>query len=391
MEILKNDAGLEEIIVDLVNSLSAVKDLSELDYQVVNEKELIRNALSVLIQNQDMERCSLFLLDEHNVLVNLTGLSASESSGGVEKKYTPLQFKVGEGVVGTAALTGKMQHCQNCAEDICFTSDKKQGAVKVPGSLISVPVYASNELVGVLNISHPQTHYFTEWHFRMLEIYKNMLGQLITNYRMFRQMETKISKRTEKLEGALADLKVLKNHFESISMIDQLTGLYNRRYFYDQAEIAIANAKRYGQGLCLLVLDLDHFKEVNDLHGHGFGDNVLVKISKALQLQVRESDVLVRFGGEEFVIIFPNTNCINGKIFAERIRKKVEQLEWEGCSEYAQTISIGMYCLNDDCCAPENDDINIDKLVNFADLALYQAKAQGRNKVILFDENLLEK
>ncbi len=390
MEILKNDAGLEEVIVDLVNSLSAVKDLSEINYQVSDEKELIRNALSVLIQNQDMERCSLFLLDEDNVLVNLTGLSASESMGSIERKYHPLQFKIGEGVVGTAALTGKMQHCQNCAEDKCFTSSKKKDDIELPGSVISVPVFADNELVGVLNISHPQTFYFTEWHFRMLEIYKNMLGQLITNFRLFQQMEAQISKRTEKLEEALADLKVLKNHFESISMIDQLTGLYNRRYFYDQAEIAISNAKRYRQALCLLVLDLDHFKQVNDLYGHGFGDNVLVKISRSLQQQVRESDVLVRYGGEEFVVIFPNTNCVNGKIFAERIRKKIEQIEWED-SDYVQTISIGIYCLSDECCVPENDDLKIDKLVNFADMALYQAKAQGRNRVVLYSEDIAEK
>ncbi len=379
--------GLEDVIVDLVNSLSSVKDLSELNCQAEDEKELIHRALSVLIKNQDMERCSFFILDEQGILVNLTGISARESSNDVREEYQSLQFQVGEGVVGAAALTGELQYCQNCLEDDIFASNKKQDVVELPGSIISVPVFANDELIGVLNISHPQVRYFNEWHIRMLGIYKNMLGQLITNYRLFQHMETQICKRTEKLEEALADLNVLKNHFESISMIDQLTGLYNRRYFYNQADIAIANAKRYGQALCLLVLDLDHFKQVNDQFGHGFGDDVLVKISEALQQQVRESDVLVRYGGEEFVMIFPNTNCVSGEIFAERIRENIEQIEWEG-SKYVQTISIGIYCLSDECCVPENDEINIDRLVNFADLALYQAKAQGRNKVVLFDDNI---
>ena len=381
--------GLEEVIVDLVNSLSSVKDLSELDCHACDEKELIHKALSVLIKNQDMERCSFFILNEQNVLVNLTGISSRESHHGVRAEYQSLQFKIGEGVVGTAALMGKLQYCQNCLEDDIFALNNKQEVVELPGSIISVPVFVHNDLVGVLNISHPQVRYFNEWHIRLLGIYKNMLGQLITNYRLFRNMDAQISKRTEKLEEALADLNVLKNHFESISMIDQLTGLYNRRYFYNQADAAIANAKRYGQALCLLILDLDHFKQVNDQYGHGFGDNVLVKTSKELQEQVRESDVLVRYGGEEFVIIFPNTNCINGKKFAERIRKKIEQIEWEE-SDYVQTISIGIYCLSDECCVPENDEINIDRLVNYADMALYQAKSQGRNKVVLFDETILD-
>lgn len=387
---LKSDVGLEEVIVDLVNSLSAVKDLSELNCQAGDEKELISEALSVLIQNQDMERCSLFLLNEQGLLVNLTGLSIAESANEERIQYHSLQFKIGEGVVGTAALTGELQHCQNCSGDGRFTAHKERNDVKLPGSVISVPIFAGNELVGVLNISHPQAYYFNEWHIRMLGIYKNMLGQLITNYRLFQKMEEQISKRTIKLEEALVDLNSLKDHFESMSMIDQLTGLHNRRYFYDQAEIAIANTKRYGQPLCLLILDLDYFKHVNDHYGHGFGDEVLAKTSKALQEEVRESDVLVRYGGEEFVIIFTNTNCQNGVLFAERIRRRIELLEWEG-REYVQTISIGLYCLNEECCLNDmGQDIDIDKLVIFADNALYQAKAQGRNKVILFEEGDVE-
>jgi len=388
---LQSGDGLEDIIVELLSSLSAVKDLSELNCQAGNEKELITNALSVLIQNQDMERCSLFLLNEQGFLVNLTGLSILESPDKTRKQYKSSQFKVGEGVIGAAALTGELQHCQNCSEDERFASIDKQVGVVIPGSIISVPIIVADDLVGVLNISHPQAYHFSDWHIRMLGIYKNMLGQLIANYRLFREMDNQISKRTAKLESALVDLNTLKEHFESISMLDQLTGLFNRRYFYEQAELALANSKRYGQPLCLLVLDLDHFKQVNDQYGHGVGDEVLIKTSSVLQEQIRDSDVLVRYGGEEFVIIFSNTSCDNGVKFAERIRKKVEALKWQD-SEYIQTVSIGLYCLSGECCLQaENDEINIDKLVNFADTALYRAKKEGRNQVVIYNGNTPEK
>ena len=387
---MKSAFGTEDVIVDLLNSLSAVKDLSELSGHAVNEKELISKALAVLIQNQDMERCSLFLLNEQGFLENLTGLSSCESTTDTRSDYKPLQFKVGEGVIGVAAATHELQHCQNCLEDERFSSTKQQDKTTLPGSVISVPIVVDNEVVGVLNISHPQAYYFNDWHVRMLGIYKNMLGQLITNYRLFQQMDTEISKRTEKLEKALVDLNSLKEHFENISMVDQLTGLYNRHYFYDQAEIAIANTKRYGQALCLLMLDLDHFKQVNDLYGHGFGDEVLVKVSHVMKQQIRETDVLVRYGGEEFVVIFTNTSCDNGQVFAERIRAQVEQMKWEE-QGFKQTVSMGLYCLSE-CSENGNEvDINIDNIVNMADIALYQAKAQGRNKVLTYCKDMVEK
>lgn len=384
--------GIQDVLVDLFNSLSAVRELSELNCQVTDEKKLIKNALAALIHNQDMERCSFFLLNDQGYLVNLTGASCNEIIHESHADYKSLQFKVGEGVIGVAAETGKLQNCQNCQEDERYSKNLDQDISLFPGSIISVPVFATgNELLGVLNISHPQPYYFSEWHIRLLEIYKNMLGQLISNFRLFRNMEEQVKHRTIKLEEALVDLEKLKQHFESVSMLDQLTGLYNRRYFYDQVETAIANTKRYGQPLCLLILDLDHFKYVNDNYGHGFGDKVLVKVSETLQQHVRESDILVRFGGEEFIVIFTNTYCTNGKIFSERIRTTIESLHWQDKEDFVQTVSIGLYCLS--CDSTEMDDdcaANIDKLIHYADTALYKAKALGRNKVVLFNDYMDE-
>jgi len=379
----RNQFNIQDIIVDFVSSLSAVKELSELNHQAGNEKELVFKALSILIQNQDMERCSFFMLDEQQNLVNLTGLSSREFSGTKRINRTPLKFKIGKGIIGQAAKTGKIQHCKNCKEDSRFLNNLSQVNDILPGSVISVPVSGVNGLIGVLNISHPDANYFSEWHIRLLQIYKNMLAELIINYRLPRQIEAQVAVRTTMLEAALENMNQLKKYHESMSMLDELTGLYNRRYFYIQIEAALARSKRYKQPLCLLILDLDYFKGINDTYGHGFGDIVLKDVASSLKEEIRESDILARFGGEEFVIAFTDIDRKKGKLFAERIRKRIASLGWKVQGQEVKiTTSIGVHCLVED--ALEQDNFDIDALLNNADQALYAAKAGGRNRVVFF-------
>ena len=379
MEVNRNQFNIQDIIVDLLSSLSAIRELSELNHRAGNEKELISKALFILIQNQDMERCSFFVLDEQQNLVNLTGLSSSEYSGAERINRTPLKFKIGEGIIGQAAKIGKIQHCKNSKEDSRFSNNLLQANDLLPGSIISVPVSAVNGLIGVLNISHPDANYFSEWNIRLLQIYKNMIGELITNYRLPRQIAVQI----KQLEAALENMKQLKKYHESMSMLDELTGLYNRRYFYMQIEAALARSKRFKQPICLLVLDLDYFKAINDTYGHGFGDIVLKDVANSLKEEIRESDILARFGGEEFVITFTDIDRKKGKLFAERIRKRIASLGWKvQGKEVKITTSIGVHCLIEE--ALEQDNFDIEALLNYADQALYAAKAGGRNRVVFF-------
>ncbi|MDD2661608.1 MAG: sensor domain-containing diguanylate cyclase [Methylococcales bacterium] len=385
-----NSFNVQDIIVDLLSSLSAVKELSELNHQAGNETELVLKALSILIQNQDMERCSFFVLDEHQNLVNLAGLSSKEYSGAEKSTHQPLTFKIGEGIIGQAAKTGEIQYCKNCKEDSRFLNNLPQALDLLPGSVISAPVLAVNGLIGVLNISHPDVNYFSEWHIRLLQIFKNMMAELITNYRLPRQIEERINARTAMLEAALENMKQLNKYHESMSFLDELTGLYNRRYFYRQIDAALARSKRYRQPICLLILDLDYFKTINDIHGHGFGDVVLKDVATALKEEIRESDILVRFGGEEFVITFTDIDKKKGKLFAERIRKRIASLEWKVQGQEVNiTTSIGVYCpVEKDF---EQEYIDVDALLNNADQALYEAKAGGRNRVVFFASQASDK
>lgn len=376
--------GTQDLIIDLLNSLSAIKSLSEINCEIADEKTLIRQALTNLIQNQDMERCSFFAVDGDGMLSNVTGLSVAESVDMSPQTTKSHRFRRGEGIIGMAAASEEIQYCRNCAEDERFASFGNQ--TDSPGCIICAPVFTLNKLlIGVLNISHPTAEFFTDWHLRLLDLYTTILGQLITNRRLFQQMETQISERTRELERLVDETRILKDHYASMSMLDQLTGLHNRRYFYDRVGMAVAQHQRYQNPFCLLAIDIDHFKAINDRYGHLFGDQVLIGVAQALKEQVRASDILVRFGGEEFVIVFTNTCHQNGKLLAERIRQEIKQLAWDFDGSVVRlTLSIGVYCTSQ--LALDQQPLDIDQIIHYADTACYVAKTSGRDKVEVYQE-----
>lgn len=176
--------------------------------------------------------------------------------------------------------------------------------------------------------------------------------------------------------GVLAGRMMSK--LRSASTHDSLTGLANRRLLMGQLPSLLASAKRRGEPLCLLMLDLDHFKRVNDTYGHAIGDQTLVALARSIERDVRLGDLVTRFGGEEFVVVCPNADEKAGILIAERIRESVaslgeEQLGFDG----VQTISIGLS-------VSESDVIGPTELLARADEALYEAKSSGRDKVCVY-------
>ncbi|QIB64745.1 GGDEF domain-containing protein [Kineobactrum salinum] len=160
------------------------------------------------------------------------------------------------------------------------------------------------------------------------------------------------------------------------SRTDHLTDIPNRRHFFEVLETNIAMAGRYRQPLCLLVLDVDYFKSVNDTYGHVAGDQVLVQTSTALQAQLRKSDIVGRLGGEEFGVQLPMTPSPAGVAIAERLRRSIESLDLSAVGpELSITCSVGA--------AAYSDEQSAEGLFLAADNALYQAKESGRNRVVL--------
>ena len=173
------------------------------------------------------------------------------------------------------------------------------------------------------------------------------------------------------------ELRTARKRIAEMATMDELTGLYNRRYFMEALERDVAKAKRYETELVLCMMDLDHFKEINDAYGHLAGDMVLSEIGRMLKGSIRESDLVCRYGGEEFSVILSNTQLKEARIVCERFREKVSAHTFEyDSSQFKITVSIGMATLNKSKSKSHNE------LVGYADKALYRAKKAGRNRVI---------
>lgn len=161
---------------------------------------------------------------------------------------------------------------------------------------------------------------------------------------------------------------------------DPLTKLYNRRYYQKNADREFANSRRYNNELSLILIDIDHFKRVNDRHGHDVGDHVLQRVAQSAMEVIRTGDTLARYGGEEFVVLLPMTSSNAAEVFADRIRQKIDELsiQIESTPSFGITVSAGI-------ATRHKNDNDIDEILRRADEALYQAKSQGRNRVIAIE------
>ncbi|SRR3989344_223997 len=160
------------------------------------------------------------------------------------------------------------------------------------------------------------------------------------------------------------------DYLYELATIDEKTGVYNNKFFRTISEMELEKAKR-GESLSLLILDLDNFKKLNDTYGHIIGDKMLKRLGLVMKENTRKYDIVSRFGGEEFIILLPNTNIKRAKVVCNRLRIKIQ--EDNEMKRYAVTISGGLISYQ------KNDSIR--RMQIRADKALYQAKKKGKNRI----------
>ena len=164
----------------------------------------------------------------------------------------------------------------------------------------------------------------------------------------------------------------------ALAVTDCLTGLYNRRYMVSHLDTLMERARESGRPVALLVMDIDHFKDVNDSYGHAVGDEVLKEFAERIKRNVRSIDLAVRYGGEEFVAVLPETDLEAARMVAERLRRNVSEKPFEVSTDEGRitvTVSIGGTVYH-------GTGIDADGLLRHADEALYAAKNRGRNRVV---------
>jgi diguanylate cyclase (GGDEF)-like protein len=375
----------------LVQAMSGIRALTSISINDLQEQDLLDEALDVLIQNLDFERCSVFLLNNNEELYCATGKDWKDRDNTLEVKERKLShtFKLGQGIIGQAAKNRQIYHCKNCKQDKNYLSIIHTQVDTNVGSLICVPIITSDELLGVLNISHPEPFFFHPWQEHVICIHANILAQLLYNHRLVEDMTTQVNNRTKELQFSLEETETLKSKYQTLSVIDDLTQIYNRRYFFSEVPAALARALRYNQSINILFIDIDYFKSVNDSYGHEVGDKVLKDVASVLSRQLRKGDILARMGGEEFALVVPNTDVDGIQLLAQRIKGSISRQSWEHQGQsFSITMSIGISELR----CPENhghsylNHINeiTHVLIREADQALYHCKETGRDKITFY-------
>jgi diguanylate cyclase (GGDEF)-like protein len=207
-----------------------------------------------------------------------------------------------------------------------------------------------------------------------------------TERHAMREILRDLQQRITDLASENMDLLAKNRILAEVSARDSLTGLYNRWYVLEKIESEINRSLRHGSPMALMMLDLDHFKSVNDTYGHVAGDQVLQSVARLLKESCRVYDVPGRYGGEEFCLLLPETTLRSTPKVAERIRQRLEMTEMpvSGAS-LVVTASIGIAGIDNESADPV---LSPGMLIDRADRALYLAKNQGRNRVAMWDSAL---
>lgn len=271
----------------------------------------------------------------------------SGARSGVGEHDRPMEFRRGEGVLGWVVENGQPARIDDVERDARWIVRTTPQGFDVK-SIMAEPLWSSGEVVGVLAVTSSSANAFTDDDQLMLRLLANCSAPPIDRARLRR-----------------------------LAMFDDLTMAFNHRYLGPRIVEEMERASRSGGDLSLLYMDLDHFKSVNDKHGHAIGDAVLRMFADRVRKAVRRIDVLVRRGGEEFVLVMPATGATQAHATGSRIQQTLagEELELEGGLRIRQTVSIGI--------ATWTRAESPDALERRADEAMYEAKRRGRNRVIV--------
>lgn len=282
-------------------------------------------------------------------LVNADNLVMSQAAGLDIENHPPLQAKIGErGIASWVAYTGHPIIVPDVSQEPHYVPWPEDTHTQ---SELAVPLKIGDQVIGVLNVESNQLNTFDESDLATVQSLANQAAVAIENARLFQEIQR-------------------------LASIDGLTGASNRRHLLHLAQNEYERFRRFDRPLSALMMDLDHFKKVNDTYGHPVGDQALIALTQCSLENLRATDVFGRYGGEEFLVLLPETDMEHAMQVAERLREEIANITLPSSKGPLHiTISIGIATLE------PGSELDLDQLIVQADDALYVAKAQGRNRV----------
>ena len=317
--------------------------------------DLIRLLLNDYRQAFAIEKVSLALVDREYEIRRV--IDEAQHKASTEEDFSGLQL------LPDSQLLHPLFSATPATTRLCAYSESTHGVLFPEGqhaiaTLALLPLYRQNTLIGSLHLGSADT-----------QRYCHGVG-------------TAFLDRLASIIAICLETTLARERLKQAGLTDPLTGVQNRRYFEHRCPAEVSQARRHHQSLACMFLDIDKFKRINDNHGHPTGDAVLRGVAQVIQAQLRSSDTIARFGGEEFVVLLPQTPGHHAQEIAERIRLAVSCAHFENSQGQAVpvTLSIGLSQLSSE---PPGDTAALaSALVSEADQALYRAKHNGRNQVV---------
>ncbi|MEN8243547.1 MAG: sensor domain-containing diguanylate cyclase [Thermodesulfobacteriota bacterium] len=330
------------LLYDIGRAMTHISDLKSLLKYILNQAIAVTHAEkgSIMLHDPDTDRLSIRVLAGLDDKVYQARVNNNE--------ITCRSFLPGEGVAGRVFQSGEAVFINETGGDSSFV----EAASSFVQSIACIPMHVYNETIGVINVTNK----------------KNKAGFIADDIEML---------------SAVADqaaVSISKAQLWEMAVNDSLTGLHVRRYFMVRLQEEVSRTERYEKTLSVVMADLDHFKAINDTFGHTAGDQVLKAVGEYLHTSIRDVDCVGRYGGEEFVLLLPETDKASAQGLSERLRKGIAAMQPDNLPDI--TISMGIATF------PE-DGRKAGELLQKADAALYAAKRKGRNRVIGYTNAIL--
>jgi diguanylate cyclase (GGDEF)-like protein len=366
-------AASQQRAAELDAALQASRSLtSSLDLTTVFDS-ILESAVGLMRQAETID---LFLYRDEKLIF------ARAASGSSKRKDIPWSEPRPNGITVTVAQTGEPVTVEDVTTDARFFAPGWTGAV------LGLPLKIGARVVGVMNVAYPQPRIFSDSEQRALRLLGDQAAIAIENARLYDQSLQEIQERARaeeellqanaRLQSHIAEIEILQTQLREQAVRDPLTGLFNRRYLEETLDRELYRSEREGESVSVVMLDIDHFKAVNDTYGHKAGDLLLQALGHLLITQTRRGDVACRIGGEEFIIIMPGASLKAANQRAERWRQTFEHLDITDAGQRVQaTLSIGIAIF------PLHGR-DSEAILRAADQAMYAAKDAGRNRVMVY-------